>query len=160
MPTSAFKMRVQKERANLPAIAIALKGTPSWQHLSAQDGRVSFETRFTKLYLVVTKQIGGFAGHFGVGLTDVRVRNLIGWEFVDANVGELQQNLRAPFGGFSVQANPKASYMFEVEGLPSFRFSAGARRAAQDIKNLAECAGRAIQLHQLADRRYRRALPQ
>ncbi|MEK7727459.1 MAG: hypothetical protein AAB354_03545, partial [candidate division KSB1 bacterium] len=50
--------------------------------------------------------------------------------------GELQSNLWAPFAGVSIQANPKAQVLFEIEGLPSYEFTAGEKHDSGDIKNI------------------------
>lgn len=135
VPTSAFKMLVLREQDRLPAIAASLRGTTSWHHFQGQDASVSFETRLTKLYLVATKHRGKVMAHFGVGLTDVRVRNPQGWRFREAG-REMQRNLIAPFGGLTIQANPKAQVMLEVEGLPSYDFTAGEVHDGSAIKNI------------------------
>jgi hypothetical protein len=72
----------------------------------------------------------------GVGLTDVRVRNPQGWRFANANTGELQSNLWAPFAGVSIQANAKAMVLFEIEGLPSYDFAPEGKHGSDDIKNI------------------------
>ncbi|MDZ7265797.1 MAG: hypothetical protein ONB48_00490 [candidate division KSB1 bacterium] len=133
--TSAFKMLVLREQDRLPAIAVSLRGTTSWHHFQGQDASVSFETRLTKLYLVATKHRGKVMAHFGVGLTDVRVRSPQGWRFREAG-REMQRNLIAPFGGLTIQANPKAQVMLEVEGLPSYDFTAGEVHDGSAIKNI------------------------
>jgi len=144
LPTSAFKMLIMREHLGLPAVAAALRGTTSWQSLDGSDSTsyFSFETRLTKLYLVASKRVNKVTGHFGIGLTDVRVRNLQSWNFVNANPGntvntrELQRNLWAPFGGISIQANPKTQVMLEIEGLPSYEFGEGRKYSAGNIKNI------------------------
>ncbi len=143
LPTSAFKMLIIREQLGLPAVAVALRGTTSWQSLDGSDSTsyFSFETRFTKLYLVVSKRVNNVTGHFGIGLTDVRVRNLQSWNFMSGNpgntyAGELQRNLWAPFGGISIQANPKTQVMVEIEGLPSYEFGEGREYSAKNIKNI------------------------
>jgi hypothetical protein len=144
LPTSAFKMLIIRERLGLPSIAAALRGTTSWQSLDGSDSTsyFSFETRLTKLYIVASKRINKVTGHFGIGLTDVRVRNLQSWNFVNGNPGnavntrELQRNLWAPFGGISIQANPKTQVMLEIEGLPSYEFGEGRKYSADNIKNI------------------------
>ncbi|MCI0695063.1 YjbH domain-containing protein [candidate division KSB1 bacterium] len=143
LPTSAFKMLIMRERLGLPAVAVALRGTTSWQSLDGSDSTsyFSFETRFTKLYLVASKRVNKVTGHFGIGLTDVRVRNLQSWNFMNGNpgntyAGELQRNLWAPFGGISIQANPKTQVMLEIEGLPSYEFGEGREYSAKNIKNI------------------------
>ncbi len=135
VPTSAFKMLVLREQDRLPAIAASLRGTTSWHYFQGQDASVSFETRLTKLYLVATKHRGKVMAHVGLGLTDVRVRNPQGWRFREAG-REMQRNLVAPFGGLTIQANPKAQVMLEVEGLPSYDFTAGAVHDGSAIKNI------------------------
>ena len=144
LPTSAFKMLIMRERDNLPAVAAALRGTTSWQLLSAyhSTGFSSFETRFTKLYFVASKRMNQVSGHVGIGLTDVRVRNGQSETFVDGipesttRSGELQRNLWAPFGGLSIQANPKTLVMLEIEGLPSYDFEEGHEFSKDRIKNI------------------------
>jgi hypothetical protein len=144
LPTSAFKMLILREQPGLPAVAVALRGTTSWRYLDGSDSTsyFSFETRLTKLYLVASKRINKVTGHVGVGLTDVRVRNLQSWNFVNGNPGnavntrELQRNLWAPFGGLSIQANPKTQVMLEIEGLPSYEFGEGREHSAGNIKNI------------------------
>ncbi|NUO80620.1 hypothetical protein HUU05_11120 [candidate division KSB1 bacterium] len=136
VPTSAFKMLVLREHNNLPAVAVSLRGTTSWQYLQGDDYTVSFETRLTKLYIVASKKINTVSGHVGLGLTDVRVRNPQGWNFKNGNSGEMQSNLWAPFAGVSIQANPKAQVMFEIEGLPSYDFVAGESHDRDDIKSI------------------------
>ncbi len=136
VPTSAFKMLLLRERDNLPAVAVSLRGTTSWQYLEGDDYTVSFETRLTKLYIVASKKINTVSGHAGLGLTDVRVRNPLGWSFKNTTSGELQSNLWAPFAGVSIQANPKAQVMFEIEGLPSYDFAAGGNYGSGDVKNI------------------------
>jgi hypothetical protein len=144
LPTSAFKMLIMRERLGLPAVAAALRGTTSWQSLDGSDSTsyFSFETRLTKLYIVASKRINKVTGHFGIGLTDVRVRNLQSWDFMSGNSGnavntrELQRNLWAPFGGISIQANPKTQVMIEIEGLPSYGFGEGREYSASNIKNI------------------------
>jgi hypothetical protein len=69
-------------------------------------------------------------------LTDVRVRNPRGWQFYNPAETELQRNLVAPFGGISIQANPKAQVMFEIEGLPSYNFVEGGSHDGSDITNI------------------------
>jgi hypothetical protein len=46
LPTSAFKMLIMRERPGSPAIAVALRGTTSWQSLDGSDSTsyFSFET--------------------------------------------------------------------------------------------------------------------
>jgi hypothetical protein len=144
LPTSAFKMLIMRERNGLPAIAVALRGTTSWQALDAGSDTTyfSFQTRLTKLYLVASKRVNKVTGHVGLGLTDVRVRNAQSFAFAEANFfntvnpRELQRNLYAPFGGLSIQANPKTQVMLEIEGLPSYDFSAGQKYGASGIKNI------------------------
>jgi len=136
VPTSAFKMLVLREHSNLPAVAVSLRGTTSWQYLEGEDYTVSFETRLTKLYLVASKRINIVSAHVGLGLTDVRVRNPQGWRFKNETDGELQSNLWAPFAGVSIQANPKAQVMFEIEGLPAYNFAAAGNYGSGDIKNI------------------------
>ncbi len=136
VPTSAFKMLVLREHDKLPAIAVSLRGTTSWQYLQGDDYTVSFETRLTKLYIVASKKIGTVSGHVGMGLTDVRVRNPQGWNFKNGSSGEMQSNLWAPFAGVSIQANPKAQVLFEIEGLPSYDFVAGESHDRDDIKSI------------------------
>ncbi|MGH7601069.1 MAG: hypothetical protein ACREOI_32325, partial [bacterium] len=144
LPTSAFKMLIMRERLGLPSVAVALRGTTSWRSLDGSDSTsyFSFETRLTKLYLVASKRINKVTGHFGIGLTDVRVRNLQSWNFANGNPGntvntnELQRNLWAPFGGISIQANPKTQVMLEIEGLPSYEFGEGRKYSAGNIKNI------------------------
>jgi hypothetical protein len=143
LPTSAFKMLVMRERHGLPAIAMALRGTTSWRYLTSNipDNVFTFETRLTKLYLVASKRAGKVTGHLGLGLTDVRVRNISNWSYQSNQpplvfTAELQQNLWAPFGGLSIQANPKTQVMIEVEGLPSYDFKQGNSYHASDIKNI------------------------
>lgn len=136
VPTSAFKMQMLRERERLPAVAASLRGTTSWHYLEGNDPNVSFETRLTKLYLVGSKQFGQTTAHFGVGLTDVRVRNPRGWRFYNPAEKELQHNLVAPFGGVSIQANPKAQVMIEIEGLPSYNFVEGGTYDGDGIKNI------------------------
>ncbi|MBM3320642.1 MAG: hypothetical protein FJY73_08210 [Candidatus Eisenbacteria bacterium] len=135
-PTSAFRVRLLRERRTLPALALALRGTTNWQRLEGSVDTVDCETRLTKLYAVSSKQIGPVGLHAGVGLTDVRVRDPHGWSFADPNEGELRRNLWAPFGGFLVRANPNAFFLAEVEGLPSYRFQAGAANDEEDIETV------------------------
>lgn len=136
VPTSAFKMQVLRERGALPAIAAALRGTTSWQSLQGAHANVSFETRLTKLYLVASKKRNAVSMHVGLGLTDVRVRHPQGWNFKKTNESELQGNLWAPFAGASIQANPKAQVLFEIEGLPAYNFSEGGSHGREAIKNI------------------------
>lgn len=144
LPTSAFKMLLLRERVGLPAIAVALRGTTSWQSLDASSTTTyfSFQTRLTKLYIVVSRKINKVTGHVGIGLTDVRVRNGQSYDFTNGssvntmNGVELQRNLWAPFGGLSIQANPKTQVMLEIEGLPSYDFAAGRNYGADGIKNI------------------------
>ena len=136
VPTSAFKMQMLREREKLPAIAASLRGTTSWHYLEGNDPNISFETRLTKLYLVASKQFGQVTAHLGAGLTDVRVRNPRGWRFHNPAEKELQRNLIAPFGGVSIQANPKALVMIEIEGLPSYNFVEGGTYDGGGIKNI------------------------
>ncbi|MDZ7288986.1 MAG: hypothetical protein ONB44_01250 [candidate division KSB1 bacterium] len=136
MPTSAFKMLIMRDRGNLPAVAMALRGTTSWQQLEGNKSEVSFETRLTKLYIVASKRISKVTGHIGLGLTDVRVRNPQGWSFFEVGRKELQRNIWAPFAGVSIQANPKAQVMVEIEGLPSYDFAEGGSYSSKDIKNI------------------------
>jgi hypothetical protein len=143
LPTSAFKMLIMRERLGLPAVAAAMRGTTSWQNLNGSDSTsyFSFETRLTKLYIVASKRVNKVTGHFGIGLTDVRVRNLQSWSFMSGNPGntytrELQRNLWAPFGGISIQANPKTQVMLEIEGLPSYEFGEGREYSVDNIKNI------------------------
>jgi hypothetical protein len=144
LPTSAFKMLLLRERVGLPAIAMALRGTTSWQSLEASSTTTYFffQTRLTKLYLVASRKVNKVTGHVGIGLTDVRVRNAQGFNFANGlpvnltNGEELQRNLWAPFGGLSIQANPKTQVMLEIEGLPSYDFAAGQKYGASGIKNI------------------------
>jgi hypothetical protein len=144
LPTSAFKMLIMRERLGLPAVAAAMRGTTSWQNLNGSDSTsyFSFETRLTKLYLVASKRVNKVTGHAGLGLTDVRVRNLQSWNSmgrgsgITVNARELQRNLWAPFGGLSIQANPKTQVMIEIEGLPSYEFGEGRGYSAGNIKNI------------------------
>jgi hypothetical protein len=144
LPTSAFKMLIMREQLGLPAVAVALRGTTSWRSLDGSDSTsyFSFETRLTKLYLVASKRVNKVTGHVGLGLTDVRVRNLQSWNFMSGNpentvnTRELQRNLWAPFGGISIQANPKTQVMLEIEGLPSYEFGEGRGYHASNIKNI------------------------
>ena len=143
LPTSAFKMLLLRERPGLPAIAMALRGTTSWRYLASGDfnGNFSFETRLTKLYFVGSKRVGKVSGHLGVGLTDVRVRNISYYNYLRNELpvvftAELQRHLWAPFGGLSIQANPKTQVMIEIEGLPSYAFRQGNSYRANDIKNI------------------------
>lgn len=136
VPTSAFKMLVLHEHERLPAVAVSLRGTTSWRYLEGEDYAVSFETRLTKLYIVASKKMGEASVHAGLGLTDVRVRNPQGWSFKHGNSGELQSNLWAPFAGVSIQANPKAQVLFEIEGLPSYEFTADGKHDSGDIKSI------------------------
>jgi len=123
IPTSAFKMRVFREKGTRPSAALALRGTTSWQHLTSEEGGyASFEMRLTKLYAVASKSIGTAVLHGGVGLTDVRVRRPFGWSVEDSSGREMQKNLVSPFAGVSVRANPRTLVMGEVEGVPQFDF--------------------------------------
>jgi hypothetical protein len=136
IPTSAFKMRALRENGKRPALGWALRGTTSWQVLDSDADAASFETRLTKLYAVATKRIGTVAVHGGAGLTDVRVRNPRGWRFEDPGDGEMQKNLVAPFGGVSVQANPRTLVMAEVEGVPQYGFEWAKACGPDDIKTV------------------------
>jgi hypothetical protein len=137
-------MLIMRERAGLPSVAVALRGTTSWQSLDASSATTffSFQTRLTKLYLVASRKIDKVTGHVGIGLTDVRVRNAQSFDFTNGipvntmNDEELQRNLWAPFGGLSIQANPKTQVMLEIEGLPSYDFVAGKKYGAGGIKNI------------------------
>lgn len=130
IPTSAFKMQVLRETASRPAVAWSLRGTTSWQLVENEDLGTSFQTRLMKLYLVGSRNFGSFRGHFGAGLTDIRVRNPVGWSFADTLQPELQRNLLTPFAGFSAQANPRTLVMAEIDGIPEYHFAAG--RAADE----------------------------
>ncbi len=145
LPTSAFKMLVMRERTGLPAIAVAIRGTTSWQSLEANSATTyfSFQTRLTKLYMVASRGINKVTVHAGIGLTDVRVRNVHSFNFITKRVAvntmngvELQRNLWAPFSGLSIQANPKTQVMLEIEGLPSYDFAAGEKYGASGVKNI------------------------
>jgi hypothetical protein len=136
IPTTAFKMRLLRERKDLPAIAWALRGTTNWQQLDGSDPGVSFKTRLTKLHVVATKSRGNVSGHFGVGLTDVRVINPQGWSFEESEKDELQRNLIAPFAGVSVRANPRTLVMAEVDGVPQYAFTAEKANRSDAIKTV------------------------
>ena len=123
VPTSAFKMRIRREKNSFPAIAWALRSTTDWQNLQGETSDVSFRTRLTKLYVVASKRVGSIIGHVGMGLTDVRVKSPKGWSFRDAGQDELRRNLWSPFVGLTVRANPKTLVMIEIEGVPQYSFT-------------------------------------
>lgn len=124
--SSAFKLKFWEERKNLPGLAMALGGTPTWNELAGDDPTVSFETRLMKLYLVATKRKGRFGGHFGVTITDVRVKNNpLGWKFKNPQNDQLKKNLYAIFCGTDIKANPKTKIMIELETVPKFEFQKG-----------------------------------
>jgi hypothetical protein len=136
LPTSAFRIRLLRERRTIPAVALALRATTNWQRLEGSSITVDCETRLTKLYAVSSKGVGPVGLHAGVGLTDVRVKDPHGWTFADPTDNELRRNLWAPFGGFSVRANANAYFLGEIEGLPSYRFRPGTAGDEDDIETV------------------------
>jgi hypothetical protein len=136
LPTSAFRIRLLRERRTIPAVALALRATTNWQRLEGSSFTVDCRTRLTKLYGVLSKGVGPVGLHAGAGLTDVRVKDPHGWTFADPTDTELRSNLWAPFGGFSVRANESAYFLGEIEGLPSYRFRPGTAGDEDDIETV------------------------
>jgi len=134
---SAFKMTFWTEKKRPPAIAMALGGTPSWNRLEGDDKSISFETRLMKLYLVATKRFGKTGGHFGVSITDVRVKNTQrGWYFLNPSEKQLKRNLFAIFCGTDIWVNSKTKMMLEIETVPRFGFVEGGVHDKSDISNV------------------------
>lgn len=136
VPTSAFKVRIMRERRTLPGVSIAIRGTVDWHVLEGETSDINFETRLTRLYAVASKRWGPFSGHLGASLTDVRVKNPHGWSFADPEEDEIRKNLWTPFAGFLYRANESAFFMGEVEGLPSYRFREGGTYDNDRIENV------------------------
>jgi hypothetical protein len=121
-PTSAFKMRVLAERGMRPAVAWMLRGTTSWQDIDGPAGAV-YDTRLVRMHVIGTKHFGTLSVSLGLGWADVRAKDPARSAEYRRWEGELKRNLFCPFGGFSVQVNPRTFVMGDVEVLPEYNFS-------------------------------------
>jgi hypothetical protein len=122
VPTSAFKMRIFREKGNRPAMAWVLRGTTAWRDVSGSATGVEYNTRLTRLQVVATKTIGTVALHAGGGWADIRVKDPGGYGHEPRWDGELKRNIFSPLAGFSVQVNPRTTVMGEVEVVPRYDF--------------------------------------
>jgi len=133
VPTSAFKMRVLRERGDRPAVSWLLRGTTDWRDIESPVPHVDFRTRLTRLQVVASKSVGTVDVHAGIGWADIRVKDPGGYPGGPRWTGELKRNLFSPFGGFSVPVNPRTTVMGEVDMVPRYDFGEGFTEANQMI---------------------------
>ena len=142
VPTKAFKLRLLPDRIQrnyrLPYIALAFKGSnwtgfrsntiailrdASLAHAGVTE--VTYESRFTSLFFLVTAKGEHVELHFGPSLTDFRHRNL--WvatidDFPYQREDEVAESRAGGFIGIVAEANPTSQIIIEAQTLPRLKY--------------------------------------
>lgn len=137
LPTASFKTRLWPETKYIPAVSLALRGS-YWhdeeQVVTVPDStyHILYRARLADGYVSASKGLGVIRGHFGLKVTDVRLKNSLLSEREDE---ETQKNLFTPFMGIEATANPRTKIMFEVAGIPKYDFVTPDTTGADTTKN-------------------------
>lgn len=141
--TSAFKLQLIPEGGYgwvwLPKIAIAMRSTASWKGIHSDErvlranewytdgiSHISYDTRFTVLYGVMTISAHRVNLHGGANLTDVRVKDAEiykNWESSDSDPNEKQKVMYGGFAGIDIEVNPQTKLMVETETLSKWTYN-------------------------------------
>lgn len=143
-PTSAFKlMLIPENKWHIPTLAIAFCNSANWKDVQSDEKvlradafaagfdeagitNIGYDTRFTTMYGVTTVRFWSLSVHAGLSLTDVRVRDLAVFSYIEgdyADPQEKQKNLIGGFFGFDIESNPQTKLMFEIQTVSNYQYN-------------------------------------